>query len=124
MAGETVFSLETISLETDGTCRVRAYVGVVAEKEERPRLRPQRLVVALTEAQAAEVASLRASIAATIKTSLADAKETPALTHVQKLEARKAARETREKERDERARARDERARARERGRAAVRGKP
>jgi hypothetical protein len=96
-AGDTIFSLGAITIDEEGVCRVRADVGLLGNNGARHRLRPQMVVVPLTEAQAAQVASLRAAIAATIQASpppdLAGAAAVPALTREEQRAARTADRE-------------------------------
>ena len=96
-AGDTVFSLGTLTIDKDGVCHVRAEVGLLGSNGTRHRLSSQTVVVPLTEEQVAQVAALREAVTAAIQASpppdLAGAVAVPGLSREERRTARTADRE-------------------------------
>lgn len=98
-AGDIVYSLGSITLGSDNSCRVQAEIDVLGKGGARHPLRTQSITLVPNPALIQQIAALRAMIAASVSAAppdvLVDAEEVPAQTREERRVSRMAQRERR-----------------------------
>lgn len=93
-AGDTVFSLESITVDAAGVCRAQLSVGIVDKNDARHPVRRQSVVVSLSNDQKAQFDVLRSAISTQLAlappSGLADAVPVSAQPIADRMEARRA----------------------------------
>lgn len=98
-AGDILYSLGSISIGPDNSCRIQVTLDVLGKGDTRHALRTHNVVIAQSPELTQQIATLREMIAASISTAppdaLVDAEEAPAQTLEERHAARLARRERR-----------------------------
>lgn len=100
-AGDILYSLGSISIGPDNSCRIQIEIDVLGKGDTRHALRTHNIVIAPSPELTQQIATLRAlittSISASLPDVLVDAEEAPAQTLEERHAARLARRERRER---------------------------